>query len=159
MPGRHLGSDCGPWAHGPNLSAVKRSNLHYWSVIALLLARLLLGDFVHAVPHGEHLQPIDKAQSTALAGDCPDHAASVHIGHSGGHESDGASHDGADPAHHAGKDDCCKSTACNCLCAHLAPLMTSTQSPAEAFGADPGVSLSCIATPTDRLSALFRPPA
>lgn len=135
---------------------VQRLVLQRWSIVVLIIARLVLGEFAHAMPHhekSEHSGLPAVAQTQEVP--CPDHEdapdATQRSTDTGEHEG-GVQSDDSHTLH------CCNST-CDCPCLHLSALA----SPAVTFRAAP-VHESFVSSPTigqapGRIDRLFRPPA
>lgn len=129
-----------------------------WSIVLLVVMRLILGEFAYSMPHdsaaaGDQTQA--QSHDTAQSNDsgCPDHA-----GAPGTHPSTDST--AVDETHHGTAHDasCCK-TSCYCPCLHLSAIVTGVgvanlglfhqqQPPAPAFGHTP-----------ERAFLLLRPPA
>jgi hypothetical protein len=121
-----------------------------WTLVFLLMARLVIGELGHAMPVAA-MESLTQATS-AMAGDpaCAEHDGGM--SHHG---------DAADDAstHSNGEHDCCKSGDCECPCLHVpcVALDAAVMNP---------VAISVLRIPqgTDsvtslRPSGLFRPPA
>jgi hypothetical protein len=135
--------------------AVRNCCWQRWTLIFLLMARLVVGELGHAMPVAGML-PVEQGMSEAA--DCAEHEGSrtqppmTHPDGSG--ETTAHSSDHSDSEH-----DCCKSGECECPCLHLpcAALDAAVMNPLAitllqlAHGAD--------AVPSARPSGLFRPPA
>lgn len=129
-----------------------RFTLQRWSVVFLLVGRLVLGEFVHAMPLGM-VVPDGAAVIVSLdhrTPPCPEHTAMNTT----------ATVDSADvqPSQSAEKN-CCESGSCECPYAHLSAAVLASQLISCA-----SVSCICVAAASDgiahpRLSNPFRPPA
>ncbi|MGH8174822.1 MAG: CopL family metal-binding regulatory protein [Steroidobacter sp.] len=129
---------------------MRRHVLQRWSIILLLIGRLVLGEFVHAAPQvHEGATPASQSQQA-----CPDHAG-------------GPSPDLAEESHHGtpvdaapnDAEDCCDTGSCECPCVHVSAM------------AAPSVAVNLVSPPQTRtaifadgllqhrLFAPFRPPA
>jgi hypothetical protein len=128
---------------------VHRHSFQRWTVIVLLLSRLVFGEFAHALPH-----------AGSLTADAAVAAQAAHAAQSTDGESPCAEHkDTVDRTGTAGDHDCCKAGACDCPCMHLPqaslPVFTLSferNSAVRPVTADDGLV-------RHRLSTLFRPPA
>lgn len=127
--------------------------LQRWALIFLLVSRLVIGEFVHAMPMGDEGAPHHQ-MSHVLSEMASDPAACPQ--HDGAAQSD-ETHPSGDTASET--QDCCKSGECECPCLHV---------PCAAIDATVGTLLSVelrrLPAGTDglmvqRLSGLFRPPA
>jgi len=132
--------------------AVRKSCWQRWTLIFLLMARLVIGELGHAMPVAAMLT---LEQGTSEMAACPEHEGSgeqLLMTHHGDASDDATAHDG-------GEHDCCKSGDCECPCLQLpcagldAAVMNSLAITLLqiAHGAD--------AVPSARPSGLFRPPA
>lgn len=139
---------------------MRRHTSSCWPIILLLVARLIVGEFAHAMPGGgemAHAVAADKAQPHEPA--CPDNADKT----AGVKQSTPS----ADPPgrtvnadHGASHDtDCCKTAACECLCAHITAIATPSLTVSSALLDQSRVPASADGLMLNRLSALFRPPA
>lgn len=132
---------------------VRCVTLKLWSVAVLLVARMVLGEFAHALP--QHTDEQTATAESSVAVDCPDHAESDEE-HPTGNESASHTTNESSSTHHG--SDCCKTT-CECACVHITPVA----------GVLPNATLGMlnsmnIAGPSVRpfgpvLSGIFRPPA
>jgi hypothetical protein len=142
---------------------VRRGFLQGWSVIVLLLGRLVLGQTAHAMPHDHeaHPEPVVIEQAAE-----PCHEAA------GGHDS-GSSHTPAAPSAPssvpdlaagesesvpAADENCCETQECDCACVSVSALAASVP-----FMKPLLIDLHQAAPPSpallqDRISLLFRPP-
>jgi hypothetical protein len=147
---------------------VRHGFLQRWSVIVLLLGRLVLGQSAHAMPHDHeaHAEPVVKEQSAE-----PCHEAAS------GHESapsqassassatpssvpDTASDVGADGSARvaAADEDCCETQDCDCACVSVSALAASVPF-MKSLLIDPHQAAPLApALLQDRVSLLFRPP-
>ena len=130
-------------------ACVRRLVFQRWAMTLLLLSRLVLGEFVHAMPVSHAPTEPEVVAAGNQNADCPQHEAA---GGAGSESSDIKS--SSDPHH-----DCCKSGACQCPCMH-APAALVASFVATSMHVDHGR----IMTPAngfacDRLWLLFRPPA
>lgn len=142
---------------GRYASRVRRHVLQRWSIVLLLVTRLILGEFAHGMPHHGETAPADlTVAAQPQEAPCPDHAGQP----AGGKQSADSvgptanAHHGA--SHHT---DCCNTAACKCLCVHIAAIATPSLAVELAFLAQSRVAVSADGLLQDRLSALFRPPA
>jgi hypothetical protein len=124
-----------------------------WTLIFLLMARLVIGELGHAMPVMAML-PVEHATSEMAA--CAEHDGSGQqqsMTHHGDVSQDDAT------AHAGSEHDCCKSGDCECPCLHVpcVALDAAIMNPVAITllripnGAD--------AIPAARPSGLFRPPA
>jgi hypothetical protein len=92
---------------------VRRLVLQRWTVILLILARLVLGELSHAMPHPMPHSAAGAIQheQTSTQADCPDHASVQSVEHDVGELVVDAH---SSPA----GDDCCM-TGCDCPCAYM----------------------------------------
>lgn len=129
---------------------MNRSNAHRWLVVALLLCRLVLGEFAHALP--AHAVPADAAGPVATpAHDCEEHEQ-------GSTPADDEQVSKHGHAGHTGKSPCCQSSVCECPGLHTPALGLSL---AVTIASMPAVEHSMAGMiAIQRLSAanLFRPP-
>jgi hypothetical protein len=138
---------------GPSLgrysSPVRRHFFQRWSIILLLVMRLIAGEFAHAMPH--HMESHD-APSAAIpaTAPCPDHAGKmpqVDVSVASA------------PQHGSGDADCCNTAACKCLCVHITAMVTPPPTMNCAAFVQLRVPLFADGLLLYRPSALFRPPA
>jgi len=134
---------------------VRRHTLQRWSIVLLLVARLIIGEFAHAMPHNVaagHADAVVAAQSHEPP--CPDHTGKTagarqpadSVGPTAAADN-GAPHD----------TDCCNTAACKCV--HISAIATPSLAVNFAFLDQSGVPVFADGLMQDRLSALFRPPA
>jgi len=131
--------------------AVRNFCWQRWTLIFLLMARLVVGELGHAMPVASMASLEQATHEVAGEPSCPEHEASSHM--KGTHPSD----DAAD--HSSDQHDCCKSGDCECPCLHVpcVALDAAIMNPAALsvllipYGAD--------TVPSQRPSRLFRPPA
>lgn len=129
--------------------------LQHWSIVLLLIARLVLGELAHAMPHtsaGSHEQ--EPVATEAQEAPCPDHAEEPSEAPI---STDSADTTGETHGNDSHDSHCCQNS-CDCACLHLSPLAVSTVAvnsslqehlvPTDALGQTP-----------HRSSRLFRPPA
>jgi hypothetical protein len=119
---------------------VKRAPFQYWLVIFALLARLVLGEVAHAMPYTEH--SIAPAQTQ----ECPDHAQNAT-------QDDQRLHH----ASHGDHSDCCKGSACECACVHVAAFAGARMKTLDR--SELSSSRPTLASAQQRATGLFRPPA
>jgi hypothetical protein len=126
-----------------------------WTLIFLLMARLVVGEFGHAMPVAAMSSPSEHT-ATQMVGDpaCAEHES--------GKQAPMAAHgDAAEDAtaHSDGEHDCCKSGDCKCPCLHVpcVSLDAAVMNPvAIALLRSPhGVDVVSSVRP----ARLFRPPA
>jgi hypothetical protein len=114
----------------------------------LLLSRLVLGEFAHAMPAPHVPAGPEVVAADSQNADCPQHEAASGEGThpSGSHLSTEAHHD------------CCKPGTCQCPCAHVPAAIASFV--ATSVHVDHGRILNLVkGFACDRLWSLFRPPA
>jgi hypothetical protein len=119
-------------------------------VVALLLCRLVLGEFAHAVP--AHAQP--DTQSMALADHCEEHGSAGSTGDSshGMHHDDRAM-DGSQP-----HSPCCKSGQCECPGMHAPALALSVADVFPVTRSKERLLDHSIGADRPAIANLFRPP-
>ena len=135
--------------------AVRHHIFHRWAFAFLLVSRLILGEFVHAMPHESAATDAAAASQSMYEPPCPEHSAR-HAATASNEVSDSGVVEATD---HAGNDrDCCKSGGCACPCLHT-PGATgaSTLAIERAHPGLPTVLASGVAHL--RSYTLFRPPA
>jgi len=132
---------------------VSRRILQHWSIVLLLIARLVLGEFAHAMPHQNESDVSAAAQVQAVP--CPDHGAKPGEGHRSMDSGEATA-----KAHDAGSHDtnCCK-TACNCPCLHLSTMAMPSAIVNVAAADQRGFPTDALGHTPDRITLLFRPPA
>ena len=121
-----------------------------WAMALLLLSRLVLGEFAHAMP-AQHVpvEPEVVAAADNQSVDCPQHEAASGAGSQSSHSQS------ASDAHH----DCCKSGACQCPCMQV-PAVLVASFITTSVHVDHGRIMKAVQGFTcDRLWSLFRPPA
>lgn len=126
-------------------------------MILLLVGRLVIGEFAHAMPHSGELAHSDAAVATqSQDSPCPDHA-----GKAADVKQSADSVGPAASAHvNASNDtDCCKTTGCKCLCVHISAIAVPSIGLNVVLLDQSRVPVSADGLMQDRLSALFRPPA
>jgi hypothetical protein len=133
------------------LFLVRHSPVQFWFVICLLVVRLVLGEFAHAMPHQAGAPSVSVSSGEATA--CPGHAHA---------SSDGASMTGQHSPHEkpaSQTKDCCKASGCQCPCLH-ASVIVSSSSMVVPVSLDRSATIICTLGPVqDRIDRLFRPPA
>ena len=129
---------------------VRKRVLQCCAMALLLLSRLVVGEFAHAVPSSHApVEPEVVAGSTQSA-DCPEHQAA-----DGGTDSQSADIASSTDPHH----NCCKSGTCQCPCMHV-PAAVLASFLATLVHVDHGRILNQVnGFACDRLWSLFRPPA
>jgi hypothetical protein len=130
-------------------ASMRRLVLQRWAMTLLLLSRLVLGDFAHAMPVSH--APFESAVVAAGSRnpDCPQHEAAS--------DAAGQSSDIQSSPHP--QRDCCKSGACECPCMH-APAALVASFIVTSVHLDHGrIMNSAHGFACDRLWLLFRPPA
>jgi hypothetical protein len=137
------------WLHSDTLPSVRRSPVQFWFVICLLVVRLVLGEFAHAMPHP--VEAPNAAMNSGEAAACPQHARAADDRAS---KTDQQSQS-EKPGHQT--KDCCK--AGGCLCLHTSAIVASSSVTAST-SLDRSTAIIC--TPglvQSRIDRLFRPPA
>lgn len=132
---------------------VSRLHFHRWAVIFLLVSKLILGQFAHAMPHmAEPAMTMNEVITSASASHdsppCGNHAQS---GSESGQPQVASSDD------HAAKS-CCEGGECACPCLH-SPAATASAPLTMQRAHDDEVGLLIDGVACHRLSGLFRPPA
>lgn len=129
---------------------VSRLHFHRWAAIFLLVSKLILGQFAHAMPHMAESTTAMNEMVTSLSHDSP--PCGDHV------QTDSASGQSQDSGGDHAEKSCCKGGECACPCLHspaavAAVLASAQRSPDDQVGAlVHGVA-------GQRLSDLFRPPA
>lgn len=116
-------------AASDTLALVRRPSFPCWLFIVTILARLVLGEFAHAMP-----QPAEPATQ-----ECSNHVTP----------------DPVTPSHDS--SDCCKSTQCECACIHGTAFEGSHAK--GIFGTCHLPLRHSLASTQSRPNELFRPPA
>jgi len=136
------------WLHSDTLPSVRRSPVQFWFVICLLVVRLVLGEFAHAMPH--QAEAPNTAVNSGEAAACPQHAHAA---------DDRASQmDQQSQSEKPGQTkDCCK--AGGCLCLHASAIVASS-SVIASTSLDRSTAIICtLGLVQRRIDRLFRPPA
>lgn len=136
-------------------AGVSRLHFHRWAVIFLLVSKLILGEFTHAMPHmaqdmGQSATMMNEIVASA-SHDSPPCGSHGQTGSESGQSQDSSSDD------HAAKS-CCKGGECACPCLHT-PAATAAVSLAMQPTHDDQVGVLIEGATWHRLSGLFRPPA
>lgn len=131
---------------------VSRFHFHRWAVIFLLVSKLILGQFAHAMPHMAAPESGMGHEMTAPASHdappCGSHMQS-------GSQSDSSQDSNTDePA----KKSCCETGGCACPCLH-SPAATATVPFTLQRANESRVVVLVEGATWRRISALFRPPA
>ncbi|MBL8265698.1 CopL family metal-binding regulatory protein [Steroidobacter sp.] len=133
-----------------------RAFLHRWSIVLLLIARLVLGEFAYSMPHPAESGHAEAAPAVTQTQErpCPDHVTTA-----ANSENPAVSEDLTSKPHDSASHEHCCETGCDCACLHLSGL---AMPPATLNVAPPEEHL--LAAPAfrhtpDRISLLFRPPA
>jgi hypothetical protein len=135
---------------------VQHKVLHRWSIVLLILVRLVLGESAHAMPHqDESNNAHPAAAANAQEMPCPDHAGTPDPDEPSTDSKDLASKH-HDPASH--DTNCCK-TSCDCACLHLSALAISQVSAGVATREQLRVPAAVLGHTPDRIFLLLRPPA
>jgi hypothetical protein len=139
---------------GVTLQAVRSFGFHRWAVVFLMLSRLIVGEFAHAMPHSGAPANMPASEAAALVGEssaaCPDHENAGSPSPQSSEQSHGV---------HSEDEDCCKANGCECPCVHLPPAAGDPSVIAVAKTDSHRVSEPALGAAARRLSALFRPPA
>lgn len=121
-----------------------------WALMFLLMTRLVVGEFSHAMPM-QAMGAMDHATSgvAADAEACPEHDTKSQSAPQISHEMD----------HSSGEQDCCKSGECECPCLHVPcasfdVIGVNRIAPTEQRGLEREAFII-----SQRPSGLFRPPA
>lgn len=122
-----------------------RKFLYRWTVILLLVTRLVIGEFAHAGAHGGEGE--GATQPTQEMSACADHM-SHHTPASDAGEKN------SEPA----EKDCCKGGGCECPCLHT-PAMQPVVSMSVVTTSQTLIPASSYGAALNPLSGLFRPPA
>lgn len=135
---------------------VHRHSLHRWSIVVLLIARLVLGEFANAMPRHADLGEIEAgvaAQTDSMP--CPDHAAS-----SPASEAPTDFADLADKPHDSTVHEthCCNG-ACDCACVHASALAMPAAAVNMVALEKHLASAAALGHTPHRTFLLFRPPA
>jgi hypothetical protein len=135
---------------------VQRRYLHRWSIVLLVLARLVLGEFAHAMPHEEPSNDWQVAAAEhAQELPCPDHAGTSDSSESPT-DSEDLTSKSHDPASHS--THCCQNS-CDCACLHLSALAISNVTAGVATTEQHLIPAAQLGHTPDRIFLLFRPPA
>jgi hypothetical protein len=144
-----------PAGHG-YAARVSRLHFHRWAVIFLLVSKLILGQFAHAMPH--MAQDMDHSAMNAMVTSAsPSDDDSPPCGSHA--QADGQSGQSQDSSadEHAAKS-CCKGGECACPCLHSPAATAAVALALQGVHDDqPGVLIEGAIS--HRLSGLFRPPA
>jgi hypothetical protein len=138
---------------------VRRHFLQRWSVILMLVSRLIFGELAHSTPHDMHM-PADAAvasESALSVLPCAEHAGVEQ----GAAESQPVA-DSMSCAHtDANHDDagCCDTVACKCPCAHVAALAMPSLTTHPMLIDHGRVPALVARVAQQRPFELFRPPA
>jgi len=124
-------------------------SLQRWSIILLLIARLVLGEFASAMPHhtGGDITEADVVQSQEMP--CPEHAAEP---------TQDAEDLASKPRVRGGYETHCCKSGCDCVCVHLSGAMFVSAVSVAALEQHPHSAAALGHTP-HRIFLLFRPPA
>ena len=139
---------------------VRRVPFILWSVVVLLVVRLVLGEFAHALPHhtGEEASVADLAAADSAATvDCPDHANSKQDEeHPAETKSDSHTIDESSSKQHGAE--CCETT-CDCACVHITPVAGFLPSTTLGMLDSTNIAGPSVRPSRPVLSGIFRPPA
>jgi hypothetical protein len=142
------------WPAGRGYAApVSRLHWHRWAVIFLLVSKLILGQFTHAMPHMAEpaIAMNEVVTSVPASHDNPPCGSHVQAGSELG-QSQETSGDA-----HAAKS-CCEGGECACPCLH-SPAANAAVSFTMQSAHDDQAAVLVEGAAWHRLSALFRPPA
>ena len=137
------------------LVLVPRKPSTFWTVVLLLVARLVLGEFAYALPH--YSENKARVVESVPTGECPDHTDSKQDEqHPADSKSDSQPANESTSAHH--QVECCKTT-CDCACVQISPVAAVLPNATPAL-----LSSTDFVGPSVRpfgpvLSGIFRPPA
>lgn len=126
-------------------------------MILLLLARLTIGEFAHAMPEsGDAVHSDLAAAAQPHEPPCPDHT-----GKPAKAQQSADSVGPAANAHHGASHDtdCCKTAGCKCACVHISAIAMSSFGLSVVLLDQSRVPVSAVGLMQDRLSVLLRPPA
>jgi hypothetical protein len=132
---------------------VSRLHLHRWAVIFLLVSKLILGEFTHAMPQMDHSAAAMNDEIVTLANvshDSPPCGSHDSAGSESGQSQDSSTD-------HANKD-CCKGGECACPCLH-SPAAAAAVAAVMQLTHDDQVAVLVQGATWHRSSGLFRPPA
>lgn len=132
------------------LQDVRNLVFHRWAMALLLVSRLVLGEFAHAMPSSHAPVEAEVAAASSQNADCPQHKAASHG--TGSQSSDIAS---AADEHH----NCCISGACQCPCMHVPAAAVASFTPTSLHANHERIMNFANGFACDRLWSLFRPPA
>ena len=134
---------------------VMRSVLHRWVVPLLILARLMTGELVHALPHAQSYPVNDAYVAQGID--------AQHGSHCPEHEGAAAMHADSGPAEHPTEPmdmQCSLTGACDCPCLHVpAALIIASVLVTSCRAAAPPVLPLVSAHIEPAASGVFRPPA
>jgi hypothetical protein len=135
-------------SHSRYALEVHRSNTSRWLIVALLLCRLVLGEFAHALP--VHAASPTSAGTAALIHHCFGHDQSSEL------DTDAVTkHAHSEGTNHS---QCCKSGACECPCLHTPALAVASSISAASNLCDDNAIERAIPPQNHRAVNLFRPP-
>lgn len=140
-----------PWYRREVRNAVP----YRWFMILLVIARLVLGEFSHAMPQMSHaMGASDPHEQTLMSASCPDHVTAAPAGGD-------VSHLGTqlNLLSDSGEEKHCCTVGCDCPCAHFsaAVIGRETWSPSD-VGIE-AVSRLYTGRPGPSADGIFRPPA
>lgn len=136
-----------------------RYSLQRWSIVVLLIMRLILGEFAHAMPHpSERADPDSAGAAQQQEQPCPDHADMSNVARPSAESMDVTAEVHTGGASHGHDVDCCKTT-CNCPCLHISAIETPALVMNLVILGQRSIPFAAIGHLPDRISLLFRPPA
>ena len=135
---------------------VSRLHFHRWAVIFLLVSKLILGEFAHAMPHMVEPATTMNAMVASVGHDSPPCGNHVQGGSESGQSESNPSQDSSGDDHAA--KNCCKGGECACPCLH-SPAATASVPLIMQRAHDDQVAVLIDGATAHRLSGLFRPPA
>lgn len=145
-------------AKGRYACEVHRPSLHRWSIVVLLVMRLIMGEFAHAMPHQDASAGTDApAVADGQELPCPDHADPDQTRKS--HTDQLSSESGVKTHTGDSHDTNCCEAACACPCLHLSALALLAAPVSVAVLDQPRFPAAVLGHLPDRISLLLRPPA
>jgi hypothetical protein len=147
-------------ALGDTLAGVRRF-VQRWSIVLLVVTRLIFGELAYSMPHDSVHAATNHASTPAAQtdqsndGGCPDHTRAPDTDSSTGSEPE------APTAHHAGAGhdgNCCK-TSCYCPCLHLSGILSALSVASLGVLPQQRPSILALGQTTERVFLLLRPPA
>lgn len=134
---------------------VHRHSLHRWSIVVLLIARLVLGELANAMPHHADLSEGAAVAAQVEGMPCPEHAASSPASEGPTGFADLESKPRGSTAH---ETHCCKG-GCDCACVHASALGMPAVAVHVVALEKHLLSAAALGHTPHRIFLLFRPPA